>query len=231
MTGIAQEVVTNRSHRSAPRSRGMSVHRRDHHGTSFTPGGDRMIKASTRITCAGGLAVARVIAAALHRARGAHRPPRPRRAPARRAAGRQEYKIGYSNGAASATASARSRSAPPRRRPRPPARSRSLTSIHRNTDAAGQLSDIRDLIAKGVNAIVFNPNDPAPSMRPSRRRRRPASRRSRSTRTSPTRHLQPLQQPGQVRGARRQVAVRSARRQGHGLVHPRPRRPSGRQRP
>jgi ribose transport system substrate-binding protein len=35
-----------------------------------------------------------------------------------------------------------------------------LTTIHRNTDAAGQLSDIRDLIAKGVDAIVFNPNDP-----------------------------------------------------------------------
>jgi ribose transport system substrate-binding protein len=36
-----------------------------------------------------------------------------------------------------------------------------LTTIHRNTDAAGQLSDIRDLIASGVKAIVFNPNDPA----------------------------------------------------------------------
>ena len=35
-----------------------------------------------------------------------------------------------------------------------------LTVIHRNTDAAGQLADIRTLIAKGVNAIVFNPNDP-----------------------------------------------------------------------
>lgn len=35
-----------------------------------------------------------------------------------------------------------------------------LTTIHRNTDAAGQLADIRDLIAKGVDAIVFNPNDP-----------------------------------------------------------------------
>ena len=31
---------------------------------------------------------------------------------------------------------------------------------HRNTDAAGQASDIRDLIAAGVQAIVFNPNDP-----------------------------------------------------------------------
>ncbi len=36
-----------------------------------------------------------------------------------------------------------------------------LTTIHRVTDAAGQLQDIRDLIAKGVDAIVFNPNDPA----------------------------------------------------------------------
>jgi ribose transport system substrate-binding protein len=34
-----------------------------------------------------------------------------------------------------------------------------LITIHRNTDAAGQLSDVRDLIAKGVDAIVFNPND------------------------------------------------------------------------
>jgi ribose transport system substrate-binding protein len=35
-----------------------------------------------------------------------------------------------------------------------------LVTIHRNTDAAGQLSDIRDLIADDVDAIVFNPNDP-----------------------------------------------------------------------
>jgi ribose transport system substrate-binding protein len=34
-----------------------------------------------------------------------------------------------------------------------------MTTIHRNTDAAGQLSDIRDLVNKGVDAIVFNPND------------------------------------------------------------------------
>jgi ribose transport system substrate-binding protein len=35
-----------------------------------------------------------------------------------------------------------------------------LTIDHRNTDAAGQLSDIRDLIAKGVNAIIVNPASP-----------------------------------------------------------------------
>ncbi len=35
-----------------------------------------------------------------------------------------------------------------------------ITVIHRNTDAAGQLSDLRTLISQKVNAIVFNPNDP-----------------------------------------------------------------------
>ena len=35
-----------------------------------------------------------------------------------------------------------------------------LTVIHQNTDAAGQLQQLRDLIAKDVDAIVFNPNDP-----------------------------------------------------------------------
>jgi ribose transport system substrate-binding protein len=35
-----------------------------------------------------------------------------------------------------------------------------MTTIHRDTDAAGQLADIRSLIAKGVDAIVFNPVDP-----------------------------------------------------------------------
>ena len=32
--------------------------------------------------------------------------------------------------------------------------------IHRNTDAAGQLADLRTLISQNVNALVFNPNDP-----------------------------------------------------------------------
>ncbi len=35
-----------------------------------------------------------------------------------------------------------------------------ITVIHRNTDAAGQLSDLRTLISQNVNALVFNPNDP-----------------------------------------------------------------------
>jgi ribose transport system substrate-binding protein len=35
-----------------------------------------------------------------------------------------------------------------------------VTIIHRETDAAGQLADIRTLIAQGVNAIIVNPRDP-----------------------------------------------------------------------
>ncbi|MFN8620772.1 MAG: substrate-binding domain-containing protein [Chloroflexota bacterium] len=35
----------------------------------------------------------------------------------------------------------------------------SIQAIHRNTDAAGQLEDIRTLISAGVNAIVVNPAD------------------------------------------------------------------------
>jgi ribose transport system substrate-binding protein len=36
-----------------------------------------------------------------------------------------------------------------------------VTIIHRETDAAGQLADIRTLIAQGVNAIIINPADPS----------------------------------------------------------------------
>jgi ribose transport system substrate-binding protein len=35
-----------------------------------------------------------------------------------------------------------------------------VSVTHRDTDAAGQLSDIRDLIAKGVDALVINPASP-----------------------------------------------------------------------
>jgi ribose transport system substrate-binding protein len=36
-----------------------------------------------------------------------------------------------------------------------------LNIAHRNTDAAGQLEDIRNLVSAGVDAIVVNPADPA----------------------------------------------------------------------
>lgn len=37
----------------------------------------------------------------------------------------------------------------------------SLNIAHRNTDAAGQLEDIRNLTSAGVDAIIVNPSDPA----------------------------------------------------------------------
>lgn len=37
----------------------------------------------------------------------------------------------------------------------------SLNIAHRNTDAAGQLEDVRNLISAGVDAIVLNPADPS----------------------------------------------------------------------
>jgi ribose transport system substrate-binding protein len=79
--------------------------------------------------------------------------------PAASSGGGNNFQIGYSNGGGvgngfreeqvcTAKAEAQALGLPP------------LTVIHRNTDAAGQLSDLRSLIAKGVKAIVFNPNDP-----------------------------------------------------------------------
>ena len=58
----------------------------------------------------------------------------------------------------------------------------SLNIAHRNTDAAGQLEDIRNLIEAGVNAIVVNPANPTASTPRSRKRPMRASSWSRSTR-------------------------------------------------
>ena len=79
----------------------------------------------------------------------------------RRWALRAPYTIGYSNGGGvgngfreeqvcTAKAEVKAR----------PGKISDLTVIHRNTDAAGQLADLRTLISQNVNALVFNPNDP-----------------------------------------------------------------------
>jgi ribose transport system substrate-binding protein len=75
------------------------------------------------------------------------------------AAGTQ-YKIGYSNGGGVGNGFREEQVCTAKAEALASGRVSELTTIHRNTDAAGQLQDIRDLIAKGVNAIVFNPNDP-----------------------------------------------------------------------
>jgi ribose transport system substrate-binding protein len=80
-------------------------------------------------------------------------------APASAAA--KQYKIGYSNGGGVGNGFREEQVCTAKAQAAASGAVSELTTIHRNTDAAGQLSDLRDLIAKGVNAIVFNPNDPA----------------------------------------------------------------------
>jgi ribose transport system substrate-binding protein len=79
-------------------------------------------------------------------------------APASQAA--KQYNIGYSNGGGVGNGFREEQVCTAKAQAKASGQVSELTTIHRNTDAAGQLSDIRDLIAKGVDAIVFNPNDP-----------------------------------------------------------------------
>jgi ribose transport system substrate-binding protein len=74
--------------------------------------------------------------------------------------GSKTYTIGYSNGSAVGNGFREEQVCTAKAQAKMYPEITNLTVIHRNTDAAGQLSDIRDLIAKNVNAIVFNPNDP-----------------------------------------------------------------------
>ena len=71
-----------------------------------------------------------------------------------------QWKIGYSNGGGVGNGFREEQVCTAKAEALASGKVSELTTIHRNTDAAGQLQDIRDLIAKGVNAIVFNPNDP-----------------------------------------------------------------------
>ena len=71
------------------------------------------------------------------------------------------YTIGYSNGSSVGNGFREEQVCTAKAQAKASGAVSTLTVIHRNTDAAGQLSDIRDLIAKNVNAIVFNPNDPS----------------------------------------------------------------------
>jgi ribose transport system substrate-binding protein len=80
-------------------------------------------------------------------------------APASTAA--KTFTIGYSNGGGVGNGFREEQVCTAKAQAKASAQVSNLTVIHRNTDAAGQLSDIRSLIAKNVNAIVFNPNDPA----------------------------------------------------------------------
>jgi ribose transport system substrate-binding protein len=71
-----------------------------------------------------------------------------------------QWKIGYSNGGGVGNGFREEQVCTAKAEALASGQVSELTTIHRVTDAAGQLQDIRDLIAKGVDAIVFNPNDP-----------------------------------------------------------------------
>ncbi|MFL5751615.1 MAG: substrate-binding domain-containing protein, partial [Chloroflexota bacterium] len=73
----------------------------------------------------------------------------------------KQYKIGYSNGGGVGNGFREEQVCTAKAEALASGAVSQLTTIHRNTDANGQLQDIRDLIAAGVDAIVFNPNDPA----------------------------------------------------------------------
>jgi ribose transport system substrate-binding protein len=70
------------------------------------------------------------------------------------------YKIGYSNGGGVGNGFREEQVCTAKAEALASGQVSELVVIHRNTDAAGQLQDIRDLIAEDVDAIVFNPNDP-----------------------------------------------------------------------
>jgi ribose transport system substrate-binding protein len=72
----------------------------------------------------------------------------------------KSYTIGYSNGGGVGNGFREEQVCTAKAQAKASGQVSQLTVIHRNTDAAGQLADLRSLIAKNVNAIVFNPNDP-----------------------------------------------------------------------
>jgi ribose transport system substrate-binding protein len=71
-----------------------------------------------------------------------------------------QYRIGYSNGGGVGNGFREEQVCTAKAEALASGAVSELITIHRNTDAAGQLQDIRDLIAADVDAIVFNPNDP-----------------------------------------------------------------------
>jgi len=73
----------------------------------------------------------------------------------------KQYKIGYSNGASVGNGFREEQVCTAKAQAKASGQVSELVVKHRNTDAAGQASDIRNLIAAGVNAIIFNPNDKA----------------------------------------------------------------------
>jgi ribose transport system substrate-binding protein len=130
-----------------------------------------MIKRSTRTTVLIGLAAFALVASACSSSGASSAPATaapataapataaPATAAPATAAPAMTYKIGYSNAGGVGNGFREEQVCTAKAEALASGHVSELTTIHRNTDAAGQLQDIRDLIAKDVDAIVFNPND------------------------------------------------------------------------
>jgi ribose transport system substrate-binding protein len=119
-----------------------------------------MIKGSTRRLLVGLAAIAVLASACSTGATTAPATAAPATAAPATAAPPTTYKIGYSNAGGVGNGFREEQVCTAKAQALASGNVSELTTIHRNTDAAGQLQDIRDLIAKDVDAIVFNPNDP-----------------------------------------------------------------------
>ena len=108
-------------------------------------------KGSIRARMLGGLAVVAIVAAACSSAGGST-------APSGAAAG--PYHIGFANGGGVGNGWRESSICSVKAQAVSSGAVDKVTVINHDTDAAGQLTDIRDLIAADVDAIIINPNDP-----------------------------------------------------------------------
>ena len=107
-------------------------------------------KGSVRARMLGGLAVVAVIAAACSSSGSSAAP----------SGAAKTYSIGFANGGGVGNGWRESSICSVKVQAKASGEVTSVTVINHDTDAAGQLTDIRDLIAKKVNAIIINPNDP-----------------------------------------------------------------------
>src|SRR3954454_13793604 len=76
------------------------------------------------------------------------------------AAGGAKYSIGFANGAGTGNGWREASICSAKAQAAASGEVKSVTVIHHDVNAAGQLADIRDLIAKNVEAIIVNPQDP-----------------------------------------------------------------------
>ena len=107
-------------------------------------------KGSIRARMLGGLAVVAIVAAACSSS-GASTAPSAAAGP---------YKIGFANGGGVGNGWRESSICSVKAQAVASGKVDEVTVINHDTDAAGQLTDIRDLIAADVDAIIINPNDP-----------------------------------------------------------------------